>query len=390
MKSTIEDTIQKLGEGKIIKLNSGDTIFKMDSFKDNPIIKPQDMGLTWEKDGKLNIGAVFNGGAEVFQDKIILLPRCHQGYWKSKFLDKKLGFERTCLENYISEVWPLVSDDGIHFNRFQKVIIRGDGTDHQDFTYGIEDLRIIKYNSKYLLVGCGKIKPPFKGENADRIAIYSTEDFVNISYNGLVESFDSRNAVPFSESIEGRYYILLRFHPNINLGYLEAGLDQLLNPSKYIKQWEKLYKQRNQNILLEAGHYPHEKEKLGPGPQLIKTDKGWLVIYHAVGEIGEDIGKAYGLSEKIKRAYSIGAALLDLENPKKILYRTKYPIYIPSAPYELYGNEEYPVDVPAVVFPVGAIVRKGKLILYCGAGDKYTILLSCNLNNLVNYLGKYC
>ena len=114
MKSAIEDTIQKLGEGKIIKLNSGDTIFKMDSFKDNPIIKPQDMGLTWEKDGKLNIGAVFNGGAEVFQDKIILLPRCHQGYWKSKFLDKKLGFERTCLENYISEVWPLVSDDGIH------------------------------------------------------------------------------------------------------------------------------------------------------------------------------------------------------------------------------------------------------------------------------------
>ncbi|MCK4240199.1 MAG: hypothetical protein KAX30_01140, partial [Candidatus Atribacteria bacterium] len=53
---------------------------------------------------------------------------------------------------------------------------------------------------------------------------------------------------------------------------------------------------------------------------------------------------------------------------------------------ELYGDEQYPVDVPAVVFPVGAIVRRDKLILYAGTGDKYIVLLSCNLDNLVNYL----
>ena len=76
-------------------------------------------------------------------------------------------------------------------------------------------------------------------------------------------------------------------------------------------------------------------------------------------------------------------------DPKKVLCRTRNPIYIPSAPYELYGNDQYPVDVPAVVFPVGAIVIKNKLIIYAGAADKYTILLSCNLDNLVDYLCEY-
>ncbi|MEA2087420.1 MAG: hypothetical protein U9O91_04920 [Candidatus Caldatribacteriota bacterium] len=56
----------------------------------------------------------------------------------------------------------------------------------------------------------------------------------------------------------------------------------------------------------------------------------------------------------------------------------------------MYGDEQYPVDVPAVVFPVGAIVRKDKLILYAGAGDKYITLLSYNLDNLVDYLCKSC
>lgn len=390
MMSALDHSVQKLGAGTVVLLDSGETIFKLDSFKNNPVVKPLDIGLTWQENGDTAIGAVFNGGACVFQDKVILMPRCHQGYQKNTFFDKKLGRERYCLENYISEVWPLVSEDGIHFTRFNNVIIRGDGTDHQSFTYGIEDIRIVRCGQRYLLVGCGKIKQPFKGTNADRIAIYSTYDFVNITYHGIIESFDSRNAVPFSESVNNKYYMLLRFHSNIHLDFLEAGMDQLLNPFKHTEEWEKIYGRQSQNLLLEAGHYPHEKEKIGPSTQVIKTNRGWLLIYHAVGEIGDDICKAYGLAENIERGYSVCAALLDMNDPEHILCRTRNPIYIPQAPYELYGNDQYPVDVPAVVFPVGAIVRKGKLILYAGAGDKYIILLSCNLDNLVDYLWKYC
>ena len=390
MNSSLDYTVGKLGAGKVIEIESGETIFKLDSYKKNPIVRPQDIGLTWQENGELKIGAVFNGGAEMFQDNVILTPRCHKGYKKSAFFDKKSGMQKYRLENYISEVWPLVSGDGVHFTRFQNVIIRGDGTDHKDFTYGIEDIRIVKYGRLYLLIGCGKIKPPFKGGNADRIAVYSTKDFVNINYCGMAEPFDSRNAVPFFEPVNGRYYMLLRFHPNIHLDYLEAGVDQLLNPSRHKKHWQKIYERKNQNLLLEVGYYPHEKEKIGPGPQVIKTDRGWLLIYHAVGEIKDKICKVYGLTDKIERGYSICVALLDLDDPRKVLCRTRNPIYIPSSPYEFDGNNQYPVDVPAVVFPVGAFVIKNKLIVYSGAGDKYIILLSCNLDNLVNYLWENC
>ncbi|MFV1976416.1 MAG: hypothetical protein ACC651_11760, partial [Candidatus Scalindua sp.] len=91
---------QELGDGEVIRMDSGETIFKLDSYAHNPIIKPQDLGLTWHEDNVLKTGAVFNGGAELFNDHIILLPRCHRNYKKAKFFDEKLGIERHCLENY--------------------------------------------------------------------------------------------------------------------------------------------------------------------------------------------------------------------------------------------------------------------------------------------------
>ena len=142
---------------------------------------------------------------------------------------------------------------GIHFTRFQNVAIRSDGTDHQDFIYGIEDIRIIKYEKSYLLIRCGKIKPAFKGSYAERIATYSTKDFVKITYHGMVDHFDSRNAIPFPEQVSENLYISLRFHPNIHLGLLKAGINQLLNPTKYRGHWEEIYEQRSENLFLKAG-----------------------------------------------------------------------------------------------------------------------------------------
>lgn len=386
----LDETIKKLGEGSVLKLDSGEFIFKLASFEGNPIVKPQDLGLTWYERGELKIGAIFNGGAEIFQGRIILMPRCHKEYYEGKFVDERTGIERICLENYVSEVWPLISDDSIHFTRYHNVAVQGNGTDHQDFIYGIEDIRIVKYNQLYLLVGCGKVKPPFKYTNADRVAIYSTSDFLKITYHGMINTFDSRNAVPFSEQVNGRNPIFLRFHPNIHLDFLDAGIDQLLDPLVNREYWQKIYDRRSQSLLLEVGHYPHEKEKIGPSTQVIKTDRGWLFIYHAVGEIGDHVCNAYGLSDKIERGYSICAALLDLNDPRKVLCRTQQPLYIPSATYELYGDDQYSIEVPAVVFPVGAFVRKDKLILYAGAADKYVILLSCNLEKLLEYLWIHC
>jgi len=115
-----------------------------------------------------------------------------------------------------------------------------------------------------------------------------------------------------------------------------------------------------------------------------------MLYHHAVGEIKPDILKAYGVTVEIKRGYSVCATLFDIEDPRKVICRAKNPLYIPNLPCELYGNEDYTVDVPAVVFPVGNFVIGNKLVIYAGAGDKYTILLSCNLNSLLDYLLKCC
>jgi len=388
MNKLLDQTAKNLEDGRIIETKSREIIFKLSCYKNNPVVRPTDIGLTWYKNKRLKIGAVFNPGAEVYKDKVILLPRIHKGYKKGMYFDQKLGIKRYFLENYTSEIWPLLSSDGIKFKRLKNAVIRGDGTDHTDFVHGIEDIRIVKLNQKYILIGCGKMKPPFKGGNADRIAIYSTKDFINIKYHGMVDSFDSRNVIPFF--INRKVYLLLRFHPNIHLATLDAGIEQLLNPEKHKRYWQRLYKKRNKTLLFSSGKFMHEKEKIGPSTQLIKTKRGLLFLYHAVGEIDINIAREYGLKKKIKRGYSICAALLDLENPKKVIARTQNPIYIPSLPYELMGNKKFPVDVPNVIFPVGAIVLHDRLLSYCGAGDKYITLLSCSLNNLVDYLLEYC
>ena len=386
----IFETAKNLGEGDIRTTSSGKKAFCLSDFAGNPIIKPKEIGLNWQSNGEEMVGAVFNGGAELIDNKIVILPRCQQNYGRESYVDPENGLLRYRLTDYISEVWPLISEDGINFERYKDGAIKGDGSDHEDFLYGIEDIRCVKVGDKYILTGCGKLKPPFGGSDADRVAIYSTEDFIDIKYHGMVDSFDTRNSYLLSGNTDGKLYIFTRFHPNTYLQPLEGGLDQLLNPDDYKEEWQKIFSDREENLLMKNGDFAHENEKVGPGSQIIPTDDGLLFIYHAVGTIGTDIGEIYGLEEPIERGYSICACLLDKDDPQKIICRTETPIYIPSKPWELNGSEEYPVDIPAVVFPVGSIVVEDKLLIYAGATDKYTIILSCKLDKLVKYLLDYC
>ena len=372
----------KFGSGEIIRVDNK-YLFKLSSFNGNPIVKPEDIGLVWEEDGKGKKGAVFNGGVEVFQNKIMLLPRCHKNYRRIKFFDKEKGFERYGMENYVSEIYILSSKDSIHFSIYNKHPIKGDGSEHKDFVYGIEDIRIIKHNDMFFLIGCGKIKPPFKGGNADRIAIYTTYDFQKIKYHGIISAFDARNtALLFTDK---GIYVFLRFYPNINVVKL-PDIEFILEPDKHIQWWKRQKEQQEESVLLKTGDFPHESEKIGVGTQLIPTEKGWLFIYHAVGHITKEITEAYNLKRDIPRGYSVNAALLDYKNPGKVIARSQFPIYIPNKPYELEGDEKYPIDVPDVVFPTGAILKDETLFVYAGAGDKYVILLTCNIHLLLEYL----
>ena len=108
-----------------------------------------------------------------------------------------------------------------------------------------------------------------------------------------------------------------------------------------------------------------EARKIGAGPPPVKTEEGWLLIYHGVDE---------------NRVCRAGAALLDLEEPWKVIACTPEPILEPEEEYERVG------DVPNVVFPEGAVTIGDELLVFYGGADEVCCAASVCLDELVNYL----
>ena len=93
---------------------------------------------------------------------------------------------------------------------------------------------------------------------------------------------------------------------------------------------------------------PWEGTKIGAGPPPIETPEGWLLVYHGADD---------------RHVYRAGLALLDLDDPGRVVARTRHPVLEPRLPFERVG------DVPDVVFPSGAVVEDGVLRLFYGAAD---------------------
>lgn len=108
---------------------------------------------------------------------------------------------------------------------------------------------------------------------------------------------------------------------------------------------------------------PWEGRKIGAGPPPIKTEAGWLLIYHGVDP---------------NHVYRARAALLDLEEPWKVIARTPEPILEPEEEYEREG------DVPNVVFPEGTAVVGDQLFVFYGAADKVCCVASARLDELIS------
>ena len=206
---------------------------------------------------------------------------------------------------------------------------------------GCEDPRITKVNDRYYMTYVA-----YDGWGPPRVALTSiaVTDFQNrnwdewkepvlISRPGVVD----KNATIFPEKIDGKYCIFHRIYPNILVDFV----DNLNFDGKTFL--------RGQYAI---GPRPRmwDSRKIGVGAQPIKTKYGWLMIYQAVGN--QDPSR-----------YKMGAMLLDLKNPTKVLYRSKNPILVPDQDYENEGLKY------GVVYPCGAIEKDGQLFVYYGGAD---------------------
>ena len=113
-----------------------------------------------------------------------------------------------------------------------------------------------------------------------------------------------------------------------------------------------------------------ERTKIGPGPVPIETDEGWLMVYHGV------TAPCNGF------VYSFGAALLDLDQPWKVIARCRYYLLTPEAPYEEVGF------VPNVIFPCATLCdfEADRMAIYYGAADTYVALAFARPSELVDYV----
>ncbi|MCL5006606.1 MAG: glycosidase [Patescibacteria group bacterium] len=166
-----------------------------------------------------------------------------------------------------------------------------------------------------------------------------------------------KNWVIFPEKIHGRYAILHSISPDISIDYRD---DLDFKNGEYIKSF---YNPRG------GGKMGWESWIRGAGAPPIKTRDGWLLFYHAMDK--DDPWK-----------YKVGAMLLDLDDPTKILYRSREPILEPEEKYENNGFKS------GVVYVSGAIVKGSDLFVYYGAADSYVGVARTKLNDFLNELTK--
>ena len=123
---------------------------------------------------------------------------------------------------------------------------------------------------------------------------------------------------------------------------------------------------------------PFANNKIGPGAPPIKTDRGWLMIYHAV-DFDPSRGKN-GWEAAWKKRYTIGACLLDLEKPWKVIGRMDEPLMAPEGYWEVEEGMR-----TNALFPCAALVdEEGKLRIYHSAGDAILRLATADLNDVLD------
>ena len=219
-------------------------------------------------------------------------------------------------------------------------------------TLGCEDPRItfLPERNEFLITYVGS------SEQGAGVCLATTNDFLHVERLGLIIHPYNKDAALFPRKIGGRYLLLHRptAGPLENIWLAES--DDLLH-------WG-----NPRCILTEEDNPGWDSGKVGTGPPPIETPEGWLLIFHGVEQV--DGGWLY----------RVGMALLDLDDPSKIIARYPRWIFGPTASYEMHG------DKPGIVFPTGTTIKDGVLSLYYGAADTTVCLATARLETLLQAL----
>lgn len=339
--------------------------------KQNPLLSPKDLKPS---DESMIIECLLNPGAFKFNGKIGLLVRVAERTVQNEGVlsvpiydekgnvkilnfdpkDPKLDASDARVINYdgvdylttISHLRLLFSDDGINFSEDKNYpSLFGEG---EYESYGIEDCRVSQIEDTYHLTYT------MVSSNGVGVGLRTTKDWKNFEKKGMIFSPHNKDCAIFEEKINGNYYALHRpSSPELGGNYI------WLAESPDAVHWG------NHKCIAKTREGKFDSKRLGAGAAPIKTEKGWLEIYHGATE---------------NHRYCLGAILLDLKDPSKVLARSEEPIMEPIAKYEqtgFFGN---------VVFTNGHIVDGDKIKLYYGASDEHVCLATFSIKALLKTL----
>lgn len=285
-----------------------------------------------KKDVPYEVATVHNAGVVKYNGEYIMLFRSHKHNGRSI-----LGLAR--------------SNDGYNFGVEEKPFLEpathGEFAEYESF--GVEDPRITYIDGEYLITYSAYSK------HGARIGLAKTKNWKSIERVSLITEADYRNVVIFPEKFNGLYARLDRPHSEI------SPWSMWISYSPDLRYWG------NSKLIIKPEPYHWDEMKIGPGAPPIKTDKGWLNIYHGVFPTMDG------------SVYRLGAALHDLNDPSKIIGVGDKWILQPEEPYEITGY------VHNVVFTCGAVPEDdGTLKLYWGGADTVMCVGTANIADLVD------
>ncbi len=293
-------------------------------YKVNPILTKDDVPYP--------VATVHNAGVVKYQNKYIMLFRSHLLNGRSV-----IGIAQS-VDGYDFKVKPepfLMPSSVSKFGEYEE--------------YGLEDLRISKIDDDFLLTYSAYSR------HGVRIGLAKTKDFEIVERIALITQADLRNVVIFPQKIKGQYVRLDRPHSEISKWSI------WISYSPDLVHWG------NSKLLIKPEPYHWDEMKIGPGATPIKTDKGWLNIYHGV------------FNTMTGAVYRLGVALHDLDDPSIIIGVSDQWILQPEDPWEITGY------VSNVVFTCGAVPEDdGTVKIYWGGADTVMCVGEANINELVS------
>ncbi len=343
--------------------------------KKNPIIRPADI-VPFSDD--FEVIGVFNPGVTLFRGKVLLFLRVAQ-----RPKDRKDGYLRVPVYNETTKSMEIVkfekNDKTIDFSD-KRVIVMPDGkrflTSYSSFlvatsengvdfdirqgkyitpscpeeSFGIEDARITKLEDTYY------INYSAASEQGIVTNLICTKDFETFERMGTVMYPDNKDMSIFPEKVGGKYLALHR-----------PSTSEFGKPEIWLAQSPDLLCWGNHKHLMSVREGKWDETRIGSSSVPIRTEQGWLEIYHGADR---------------NNRYCLGAVLLDEKDPSRVLARLEEPFLFPEEKYE---KEGFFKDV---VFACGNVVRGDEIDIYYGASDEFVAKATVSVRELLDALLK--